>query len=221
VTLFFYVFREYIKYVVGTVVLTMFLFTLFDFIHKSTKYFSEYQPDTEYIIQFYLLQMPSQIVQALPIASLLASVVAMILLSRTNEITAMRAAGMGAIRLGAPLAAGGLFLSIGALLLGEFVVPKFSQKMHYVQDVLIEGDSDTEILEGARWMRSGESLINFGDYDPLAQIMSRVKFLDVRENFRPKRLLQALTHCCLSDKQRGTLMIEHPVYQGFGSFHHV
>src|SRR5690606_10774356 len=112
------------------------------FIHRATRYFAEYNPSTEHILQFYLFQMPAQVVQAMPIASLLASVVCMILLSRTNEITAMRAAGMGAIRIGAPLAFGGMCLSILSLLMGELVVPKFSEKMHYVQAVLIEGESD-------------------------------------------------------------------------------
>src|SRR5687768_5256436 len=101
--LFFYILREYVKYVIGTIALTIFLFILFDFIHKTTKYFSEYEPTTENIIKFYAYQIPAQLVQALPIAALLASVISMILLSRTNEITAMRAAGMGPWRIAAPL----------------------------------------------------------------------------------------------------------------------
>ena len=204
-TLFFYIFREYMKYVIGTIVLTIFLFVLFDFIHKSGKYFPEYKPATEYIVQFYLFQVPFQIVKALPIASLLASVVAMILLARTNEITAMRAAGMGAIRLGMPLAAGGMFLSLMSLFLGEYVVPQYSKKMHFVQDVLIEGDSDTEILEGARWVRDGETLINFGDYDPISQIMSRVKFMEIRDNFRPRQVTQAATGRYLPESSKWLL----------------
>lgn len=190
-TLFFYVLREYVKYVIGTIVLTIFLFILFDFIHRTTKYFAEYDPPAEHILQFYLLQIPAQVVQAMPIASLLASVVCMILLSRTNEITAMRAAGMGAFRIGAPLAFGGLCLSLSSLFLGELVVPKLAEKMHYVQEVIIEGESDTEILEGARWLRHGENLFNFGDYDPIAQVMLRVKFIEVSDSFRPTQLVQA------------------------------
>src|SRR5690606_6451539 len=135
--LFLYIVREYLKYVAGTVVLTVFLFVLFDFIHKMTKDFAQHNPSGETIFRFYLFQIPGQIVQALPIASLLASVICMILLSRSNEITAMRAAGMGPLQIGAPLAAGGMLLSMGSLIIGEVFVPKFAQRVHYVQQVLI------------------------------------------------------------------------------------
>jgi lipopolysaccharide export system permease protein len=189
--LFLYILRDYLKYVIGTVVLTVFLFVLFDFIHKTTKYFAEYKPRTEDIIQFYAFQIPTQVAQALPIAGLLASVISMILLSRTNEITAMRAAGMGPLRIGLPLAAGGMLLSLTSLVLGEIVVPRFSQKMHYVQQVQIEGEKDEQIADGARWIRQGQLLVNFHDFDPITQTLTRLKVIDVRPNFRPSNAVEA------------------------------
>jgi lipopolysaccharide export system permease protein len=189
--LFFYVLREYVKYVIGTIVLTVFLFVLFDFIHKTTGYFSKYETQTRYVFQYYLYQIPTQVAQAIPIAGLLASVVAMILLSRTNEITAMRAAGMGPFRIGMPLAAGGLMLSVLAFFLSEVVVPRYSQKMHYVQKVLIEREKDTEIAEGAHWFRDGQTLINFREYDPLNQTLTKVRLIEMRPNFRPKQSTEA------------------------------
>lgn len=192
-TIFFYILKDYLKYVIGTVILTVFLFVLFDFIHKTTKYFAEYNPATEQIVRFYAFQIPGQVVQALPIASLLASVIAMILLSRTNEITAMRAAGMGALRIGFPLAVGGLMLSGISLLIGELVLPRFAQKVHYVQQVQIEGEKDDQMAGGAKWLRNGQNLINFQDYDPLTQTMTKVRVVEVRPNFRPIQSVEAET----------------------------
>lgn len=189
--LFFYILREYLKYVIGTIVMTVFLFVLFDFIHKTTKYFAEYNPTTENIVKYYLFQVPGQVVQALPIAGLLASVICMILLSRTNEVTAMRAAGMGPLQIGAPLAAGGLLLSLGSFLLSEVVVPRFAQRVHYVKQVLIEGEKDDQIAEGAKWVRDGQNLINFQDYDPLTQTLANVRLVEVRPNFRPVQAIEA------------------------------
>lgn len=190
-TIFFYILKDYLKYVIGTIILTVFLFILFDFIHKTTKYFAEYNPSTENIVRFYAFQIPGQVMQALPIASLLASVIAMILLSRTNEITAMRAAGMGAIRIGLPLAVGGLILSLSSLLIGELVLPRFAQRVHYVQQVQIEGEKDDQMASGAKWLRNGQSLINFQDYDPISQTMTKVRVVEVRPNFRPIQSVEA------------------------------
>jgi len=183
--LYLYILKEYLKYVIGTIVLTVFLFVLFDFIHKTTKYFAEHNPEAYHIVQYYLFQIPAQAVQAVPIAGLLGSVICMILLSRTNEITAMRAAGMGPFKLALPLAFGGAVLSIVSLLTGEYVLPKMAKKVHYVQQVLIEGEETDERAVGVRWIKDEQKLINFGDYDPLTRTLSFIKVLEVRPNFRP------------------------------------
>ena len=175
----------------GTVILTLFLFILFDFIQRTTKYFAEYEPATKDIALFYLYQVPSQIVQALPIASLLASVITMILLSRTNEVTAMRAAGMNPWRIGLPLAAGGFALSLCSLSLGEWVVPQFAGQMHYVQKVKIEGAGEGENISGMHWMRDETRLINFREYDPVQRSLKQLKIIETGPNFRPIKSTEA------------------------------
>lgn len=189
--LFWYIFKDYVKYVIGTLILTMFLFILFDFIHKTTKYFAQYKPSTNLILQMYLYQLPQHISQALPIASLLASVITMVLLSRTNEITAMRAAGMGPIRIGFPLAVGGLLLSGLAFVVNERIIPLSSQKLHFVQDVQIEGGQASEVASHTRWQRRGNLIINFRDYDVSGQRIIGLSIVELRPSFRPERIIEA------------------------------
>jgi lipopolysaccharide export system permease protein len=190
-TIFWYILRDYLKYVIGTIILTVFLFVLFDFIHRTTKYFAQYNPSTQLIVKFYLLQIPGQIQQALPIAALLGSVICMVLLSRTNEVTAMRAAGMGPAAIGFPLAFGGLMLSMLSLFIGEELVPQLAQKLHYVEQVQIEKEKDDQVASGAKWLRRGSTIVNFGDYDPIAQTLSRVRLIDILPNFRAAKAVEA------------------------------
>jgi lipopolysaccharide export system permease protein len=189
--LFWYILKDFFKYVVGTLLLVVFLFVLFDFIHKTTRYIPRYDPSTSLLIKYYLYQLPNFVIQVLPIASLLSSVVCMVLLSRTNEVTAMRAAGMGPLRIGAPIAVGGLILSLVSLILGEVVLPKSAKKMHYVQEVEIEKGSEIQLAEGARWVRDENRLYHFRDYDPLANELSFVRVIELGSSFRPKRVLDA------------------------------
>ena len=121
----------------------MFLFILFDSRHKTTGYFLKHKPATTDIILLYMYLAPSIAVQVLPIASLLASVIAMILLSRSNEITAMRAAGLGPLGIGVPIAIGAIFVSFLSSRLGEYVVPVTAGMMRYVEDVVIEKHTDS------------------------------------------------------------------------------
>ena len=189
--IFFYVLKDYLRYVAGALVLSLFLFILFDFIHKTTKYFARYKPTAEHVFQYYWFQIPAHLIQALPIASLLASVISMVLLARTNEVTAMRAAGMGPVSVGAPLAFGGIVLGVLGLLTSEFVLPKTASKVHYIQSVKIEGEANSETSQGVRWARNGSSLFNFGDYDSSTQTLSRVKIVEMQPSFRPDQIMEA------------------------------
>lgn len=189
-TLFFYVLKDYLKFVVGTLLLCVFLFLLFDFIEKTTRYIPRYSPETVDLVQFYVFRIPSLILQALPIASLLSSVITMVLLSRTNEITAMRAAGMGPLRVGLPIAFGGLLMSLGSLFVGEQILPKAAQKAHYIKEIKIERGSENQLADGARWLRQSNELFNFRDFDPLANEMTGVRVLKQNQNFRPHTIIE-------------------------------
>lgn len=190
-TLFFYVLKDFFKFVFGALILCVFLFLLFDFIHKTTRYIPKYNPETKYLVELYLFQVPNLIVQALPIASLLASVVTMVLLSRTNEVTAMRAVGMGPLMIGAPIAVGGSILVLFSFLVGEFILPVTSKRVHYIQEVKIEKGAVNELAEGARWVRKDGSLFSFKDFDPMSSIMYKVRVIDMGPGFRPKKTLEA------------------------------
>jgi len=190
-TLFFYVIKDYFKYVFGTVILSTFLFILFDFIHKTTRYLARFEPESRHLVQFYIYQVPNLLLQSLPIASLLGSVICMVLLSRSNEITAMRAAGMGPLRIGLPIAVGGVFLALLSFAVGEMVLPSSAHKLHYVQEVLIEKKSEVNLGDGARWIRKESTLFNYGDYDAISRVISELKVIELGTNFRPKKTIEA------------------------------
>lgn len=189
--LFWYVLKDFFRYVFGVLLLVVFLFVFFDFIHKTTRYIPKYNPESQLLIKFYVYQLPNLAIQAIPIASLLASVVCMVLLNRSNEVTAMRAAGMGPLRVGFPIAIGGLSLSLFSAALGEFVLPVSSARMHFVQEVEIEKASETQLAEGARWVRQGNRLFNFEDFDPLSNELSGIRVLLTGENFRPRMTIES------------------------------
>jgi len=220
--IFFYVLKDYLRFVAAALVLSLFLFILFDFIHKTTKYFARYKPSAELVLQYYWFQIPAHLIQALPIASLLASVISMVLLARTNEVTAMRAAGMGPISVGAPLAVGGLFLGVLGLLTSELVLPKTAAKVHYIESVKIEGESSSEIALGARWVRNESSLFNFGDYDPASQTLTRVKIINMQTGFRPEQVLEAKSAQYISSSNTWKLSgVKTTYYRPAGTVEHV
>lgn len=190
-TLYFYILREYLKYALGTLILCLFLFVLFDFIHKTTRYFPTYNPTTSQIFKLYYYMLPSQFIQALPIASLLAAVASMAMLARGNELTAMRAIGMGPWMVAIPLLVGGLLLSVVGLVLSETVMPPFSAKMRYLKEVLIEGEEANAPGETTGWIKTADFLVNFQDFDPLNARLRNIKLMKLSQMFTPKSMILA------------------------------
>ncbi len=190
-TLYFYILKEYLKYAFGTLVLCLFLFILFDFIHKTTRYFPTYNPTTTQIFKLYYYMLPSQFIQALPIASLLAAVASMAMLARGNELTAMRAIGMGPTMVALPLLVGGLSISIIGMALSETVMPPFSAKMRYLKEVVIEGEQANAPGETTGWIKTADYLINFQDFDPLNARLRNLKLMSLNEMFTPDSIILA------------------------------
>lgn len=189
--IFFYCLREYFKYVLGTVVLSIFLFILFDFIHKTTKYFAEYNPSPGDIFLFYLFQIPAQVVQALPIGSLLGGVISMVLLNRTNEITAMRAIGLGPVQLAKPLVAGGLMVSLLSMSLSEFLVPSYAKKVNQIQSSKIERRGQEVQIGNGKWVRDQNRFIHWKEFDGVSQELLKVQMIVMDKDFNPEVVLEA------------------------------
>lgn len=189
--LFLYVLREYFKYVIGTTVVIVFLFMLFDFMHKTTKYFAEYNPSSSDVFLFYVYQLPFQVSQTLPISALFGSVVSMVLLSRTNEITVIRAVGLGPSYIISPLAFGGIMLSLISLVINFWVVPFSSKQMRYIQKVSIEGESVTEFAEGPGWVRKEDRLFNFQEFNPLYNRLEHIKLIKLNSEFNLEEMILA------------------------------
>ena len=165
--LFCYIFRRYCGYTLAVIALCLFLFVFFDFSHRATVFFSQVNPPPRDIAMFYLHLLPFLSVQALPVSALLAAVLTMLVLGRSHEITAMRAAGAGVLRLAMPLLAGGLLCSMLGVVAGEWIVPVSSTKMRRLEAQMagatVYGDKKHV------WLKSGKTIFRYHAYDPYRQ----------------------------------------------------
>lgn len=75
------------------------------------------------VVQYFFWQLPSIVVLVIPMAMLLGVLLSLQRLSNESEITAMKAGGVGLVRIVAPLLAVGFVVSLAALVLQEGVVP--------------------------------------------------------------------------------------------------
>jgi lipopolysaccharide export LptBFGC system permease protein LptF len=117
-------------------------------------------------------------------AMLLAGLLALGQLGRTNELNAMRTAGLGPVRIAAPLIAMAALVSLLAFGLNEFVLPDLSAR----RIRLYRGDIKKENLEGPQaranlaYLGSGGRTFLIRSYLVAQREMREVVIQEVRDN---------------------------------------
>jgi lipopolysaccharide export LptBFGC system permease protein LptF len=90
--------------------------------------------------KYYLYQTPYNLLLTMPMAMLVATILALGELGRHGELTAMKASGVSLYRVVAPILAFALLLSLGVLALGETVVPRLNERVNDVYEEEIRGE---------------------------------------------------------------------------------
>jgi lipopolysaccharide export system permease protein len=102
------------------------------------------------VVQLYLIRTPELLITVIPIALLLALLYALTTLTRHQEITAMRAAGIHVWRLAAPYLLVGLLLSGVLFAISEFWAPR---SLDAANAVLSRHTSAVGAADNSRWVR--------------------------------------------------------------------
>ena len=89
-------------------------------------------------IEYFFWDMPQFLLFVIPMAMLLGTLLAMQRLSGDSEITAMKAGGVGLMRIVVPLAVVGLLVSLVSLVLQEVVVPLANDRAAYIKTSVIQ-----------------------------------------------------------------------------------
>jgi lipopolysaccharide export system permease protein len=170
------------RYVVGTmigsiamvmVVLTV-LGGLFTFIGEQDSIGVGHY-DVLQALLYTAMNLPRFALESLPAGVLVGAMLGIGALARSNEITAMRAAGMSKPRLLGAALGGGVLVMAAALLVNEYVAPQLEQlgdqrkAFAKYQDISFAG-------QGGAWMRDGDSIINVASQTSAAQFGGLLAF---------------------------------------------
>ncbi len=118
------------------------------------------------IIMYYIYFTPFIVVLTCPIATLLAAIFSVGLLARTNELTAMKAAGVSLYRLTLPLLLGGVVIAVLLWVFGEFVLPEANHRKNNIKIEKIDRRRTTTPKTQRNQMFQGVDgrIFHFGNY---------------------------------------------------------
>jgi lipopolysaccharide export system permease protein len=110
---------------------------------------------------FVVLTIPKRMVDLMPVAALLGSIVALGLLADHQELTAMQAAGISVQRIAFSVLGTSIVLMLTAVLMAEFVAPPLDQAARIQRSRAIYGKAVMMSKEGF-WVRHGNAFVHVG-----------------------------------------------------------
>jgi lipopolysaccharide export system permease protein len=119
------------------------------------------------LLVFY--QMPQLAEQMAPIAALIGTLICIGSMVTSNEITAMRAGGVGFQRIVAAAVIAALCFGLGALLFADATVPGSERAARQLK-ALIKGQDNTLALRSGYWARDGDRFVNIRGVRPNGEI---------------------------------------------------
>jgi lipopolysaccharide export system permease protein len=170
-----YLLREFMVYLLLGLAGFIAIFVVVDIIEKADVFLDHSAPFPT-IARFYLFRAPEVVVQVQPVALLLATFMALGQLNKFGELTAMRTAGLSLRRILWPVFAVAGAGAVGALLIGEFVVPPANRERDRIYTIQIQDLRREDPRERAdvTYLGSGGRIFYIRLYDSAARRMQGV-----------------------------------------------
>jgi len=152
------------------------------------------------IIKYYLLFIPSTISYITAISILLALLSSLGILQKSNEISAMRSAGISIYRIALPLLILSFFISLCVLYINERIVPQSLRESQLLKNQY-SGDSFEEILSDITYYNPlTNRSYHFKSFNQTKNTATGVTIHELRPNGKPYRRITADEAAWLDEK---------------------
>jgi lipopolysaccharide export system permease protein len=162
------------------------IYLLIDFFEKVDDFIDYHATIGDYFTYF-ANSIPVILIQILPLAILTTMVLTLGNLSRTNEITAMRACGISLWRIVKPLMTLALLLSFLLLLLNEFVIPWNAKQLNALLEFKLKGKAQVQLTRNEIWYRSNNKIINIAVAKPQKLRLQGITIFTFNEHQKIKK----------------------------------
>lgn len=182
-----YYLKEFLKLFAVIAIGLSIVFSLMDLINKIND-FIPYKPSLDDLFLYAGLNLPQYLLYLMPMASLISGLFIFGQAGRRKEITAIKAAGGSIKTLLKPFVFLGVFVSISAFLIGEFVVPDFSMKARILKDAITKKDNILTMKEGTLWLRSNDAIVKIDLFLPDKGIIKGISIMKIEDSILTERI---------------------------------
>jgi LPS export ABC transporter permease LptF/LPS export ABC transporter permease LptG len=139
--------------------------------------------DTSIVIRYFLFLLPQIVYWVAPLTVLLAILINLGTLTKTNEILAVKAGAISLYRMSLPLVVMGLLLSASIYCLQDFVLPQSNQRQDQYRNI-IKGRAPQTYRDPLRkWIvGSDDRIYNYNYFDPNADLFGNISIFEFEPN---------------------------------------
>ena len=167
------------------------IYLVIDFLERIGR-FSRAGVPMKSTLSYFICKTPEIINQTTPMAVLMGTILAIGALARNSEITAMRSSGISLVQIGRPLIATAALISMGLLLMQEFVVPRTNERLLYIDQVLVQKKgTETSFRRNNIWHRSGNLIMQAKLFEPGKQTLRGITIWELDKGLTPLARMDA------------------------------
>ncbi|HLG21403.1 MAG TPA: LPS export ABC transporter permease LptG [Candidatus Manganitrophaceae bacterium] len=188
-----YVLKEYLKIFFMTLAALLAVYLAIDFLEKIRK-FSQKDAELIWVARYFLYKLPKVVFDIAPLALLLATLLTLGTLSKNNEVVALKSAGVGVLRLSAPLLLFAALVSLLFFYLNGSLIPGTYKKARLIQQVKIEKRDQGGLVQNKIWLRlDSRTLFNIELIHPDKTSMEGVNIYYLGADFSLPEEIEAQT----------------------------
>ncbi len=186
-----YIVRDWIFYFVLTQVALSGLYLIFDFLQLLSSIAAHHVP-AALVASYYAYLLPQVTYLMLPVSVLVATLVDLSLLTKTSQITALKAAGISLYRVAVPVLALGALASAGMFLMGSEYLPAANQRQDALRNEIQGRPAQTSFQPGWQWIFGrGNRIYHYRFFDSAHNVFADLSVLDFNSSFQITRRLYA------------------------------
>jgi len=187
-----YILREFVKVLLLVLVSVLALFIIGEYTEMARDA-QQNNASASTILRYFRFQIFSILNWTLPISVLVATLVTFGILSKNNEVTAIKSTGVSLFRIAAPIVFVAAIISVLGYLVLDFVLPYANQRAYQLKR-RIEGKTTavTSSQQKLWYLGKGGYIINFLAYDENAKRLTQVQVFEFHPSeFRLTRRVYA------------------------------
>ena len=187
-----YLFREYAKIFFMCFAGLMTIYLVIDFFEKVRRFLS-YDAQWLDVLNYFALKVPAISFQIIPLAVLMATLLTLGLLSRNNEITALRSCGISLPWIASPFLTFAGLMTLLLLLFSSTVIPLATSKAEEIRVIFIEKKPPSAVVKLPQpWTRvDADTLLHVASIAIGGDTLAGVQLFHFDQTFRLTDMTEA------------------------------